>query len=148
MAKISRTTASLRFFGDDLVPDEITRLLGGRPTDGTRKGDPNGRVRRSDGIPMRANTGSWLRKVPGQEPSDLELQIRNLLLDLTDDLAIWQKLSSRYAGNVFVGFFMTQVNEGCSLSPHTLRLLTDRGLALDLDVYAVLGDEEDAPAGL
>ncbi|RWM35699.1 DUF4279 domain-containing protein [Mesorhizobium sp.] len=39
MAEIAQRSASLRFFGDDLDPAELTKLLGGEPTYAVRKGD-------------------------------------------------------------------------------------------------------------
>lgn len=142
MAVIHRTTATLRFFGDDLVPAEVTRLLGGEPTDAALKGEP--RVF-SNGRSIITKTGRWLRKTPDCEPGNLAEQIRLLISGLTEDLTIWRKLSAQFEGNVFVGFFMAESNEGYSLSPEILTLLTDRGLALWLDVYGPIGSSEDAP---
>jgi hypothetical protein len=39
MAVLSGSTASLRFFGDDLDPDELTKLLGCPPTKSASKGE-------------------------------------------------------------------------------------------------------------
>jgi Domain of unknown function (DUF4279) len=53
---VDETSVSLRFFGDDLDPDEISKLLNCQPTVGYRKGDvmPDSRRRKI------AGTGSWL----------------------------------------------------------------------------------------
>ena len=142
MPIISETTATLRFFGDDLDPNEVTLRLGSVPTDAIRKGDARTGKHKPDGSPLIARTGKWVRKVPAQKPGNLELQIDAILSGLTDDLAIWQDLSSRYKGNIFVGFFMAEGNEGYDLSPKTLKLLTDRGLALQLDIYDPPGADE------
>jgi len=133
MAAIGETRASLRFFGDDLDPDEVSRLLQGQPTDAVRKGDTQTYPR--SGRQSVARTGRWLLEVDAQAPGNLELQIRQLVLDLTPDLEIWRDLSARYAGNVFVGMFMVDTNEGCDLSAQSLQNLSERGLALGLDIY-------------
>jgi hypothetical protein len=39
LAGISRTKAALRISGDDLDPDEVSKLLGAAPTESARKGD-------------------------------------------------------------------------------------------------------------
>ncbi len=39
MALAHETAAAIRINGDDLVPDEITRLLGATPTGSHAKGD-------------------------------------------------------------------------------------------------------------
>jgi len=46
MAGISRTRASIRVFGEDLDPGEVSALLGEQPTHQSRKGDthPSGFV--------------------------------------------------------------------------------------------------------
>ena len=53
----ARTFASLCFYGDHLISDELTRILGVAPSESAAKGDqaaaPNGRVR-------TAATGRWI----------------------------------------------------------------------------------------
>ena len=39
MAEIAQSSASLSFFGDDLEPVELTKLLNGEPTYAVKKGD-------------------------------------------------------------------------------------------------------------
>lgn len=132
MANINRTAASLRFFGDALVPEDISNLLGGNPTDAALRGTP--RIW-PNGKSTIAKTGKWLRTAPDCRPSDLPAQIGFLVSGLTEDMSIWRDLSMRFNGNILVGFFMSDGNEGCDLPPETIKLLADRGLALWLDVY-------------
>lgn len=139
MAVVGETRASLRFFGDDLDQEDVSRLLQGQPTDYARKGDMQ--VYPKSGRQSVARTGKWLRKVEAQVPGNLELQIRQLVLDLTPDLEIWRDLSARYTGNVFVGMFMDDTNEGCDLSAESLQYLSERGLAPWLDIYNPTGED-------
>ena len=132
MAAISETHASLRFFGDDLEPGELTARLGGPPSTCASKGD----VIRSEktGRERIARTGSWILKVNRREPGDLDLQVKELLSPLTKDLSIWRSLE-KYRPDVFAGLFMQETNEGIEIGTHSLSLLAERGISLALDIY-------------
>ncbi|SRR5258708_176636 len=136
MSALSKTAASLRLFGDDLNPDEVTRLLGKQPDVAERKGD----IRPSGSTVRR---GRWSVKVRRRAPGDLDGQIAELLAGTTEDLAVWQRLTSVCAANVFCGLFLAQENEGIDVSPQTLRLLGERGIKLQLDIYAPDGETDD-----
>jgi hypothetical protein len=134
MSAINRTAASLRVFGDDLDPDEVTRLLGKQPDKAERRGDI-----RSSG--QAARRGRWSVSAERRTPGDLDGQIAELLAGTTDDLAVWQRLASTSDVDVFCGLFLEQENEGILLSPQALQLLGERGIRLSLDIYAP-GDDE------
>lgn len=133
MAALSKTVATLRFFGDDLRPDEITARLGRSPSASETKGDewkrPNGSIR-------IAKWGSWRLKADDREPGDLDAQIAELLSGLSDDLTVWADLTTRFRADVFCGLFLDEGNEGISLSPQTLALLGSRNLTIGLDIYS------------
>ncbi len=131
MGVLDHSRATLRFFGDDLVPDDVSSLLGATPTVAHVKGQEivglNGRVR-------IAKTGSWRLEARRREPEDLEAQIFELLDSLTGDLSAWTSLS-RYKPDLFCGIFMGSRNDGLPLSAEALLALGQRGVALDLDIY-------------
>jgi hypothetical protein len=132
LAGIGRTVVTLRLFGDDLEPTEISALLCAKPTTSGRKGD----VRTlSSGREIVSRTGSWRLEVEDRVPGDLDSQLVELFSLLTPELSVWQELSRRYRCDVFCGLFMTERNEGEELSPRTMMLLGDRGLTLGLDIY-------------
>ena len=132
MAVVSETQASLRFFGDDLNPNELTALLGGTPSTCTSKGDL---IRsKTTGSERIAKTGSWIVSAERREPGDLDAQIEELLSPLSKDLSIWRSLG-RYQPNLFVGLFMQESNEGIEINPHSLSSLAERGILLGLDIY-------------
>ena len=143
MAVIAKTSVGLRIFGDDLDPDEITRQLGAQPTVGVRKGVER---RRPSGHSHIALTGQWLLTAPTAAPGDLDEQIRALLATLTDDLEIWRDLGRRYRCDLFCGLFMIEGNEGIGLEPETVRLIGERGLKIDLDIYGAILSEKDGEA--
>ena len=132
MAAISETHASLRFFGDDLDPSDLTARLGGPPSTCARKGD----VIRSEktGRERITKTGSWIVKVERREPGDLDLQVKELLSPLTNDLSIWRSLG-KYRPDLFAGLFLQESNEGIEISTRSLSSLAERGISLALDIY-------------
>lgn len=138
MADLSRSAAALRVVGDDLLPDEITALLGVQPTSCGIKG---GQRTNASGRGFRVLTGSWIRTVADREPADGDAQVEALLDGLTLDLQIWAGIAARFRIDLFFGLFLAEGNEGFSLAPSTLRLLGERGIRLDLDIYGAGTDE-------
>ncbi len=133
MTQISLSRASLRIVGDELLPDEITELLGCRPTRQQTKGEEI--VVSKTGHTQIALSGAWCLQAEKREPEDLDDQVCELLDKLSNDLAVWKEVSRRFDIDLFVGLFMNNVNEGSEVSSETLRKLGERGIALGLDVY-------------
>jgi len=132
MASISRSVAALRVAGDDLDPNEITRLLGRPPTRAYRKGDA---IAAGSGTRI-ATFGHWQLQAKDAEPEDLNKQVAELLAGLTQDLQVWNFIARQYRLDLFCGLFMRERNEGVSLSPATLHSIGQRSIRLDLDIYA------------
>ena len=138
MAVLSGPAASLRFFGDDLNPDELTKLIGYTPTKSEQKGEEiAGKV---TGQKRIARSGGWRLSAERREPGDFDAQISEILDQLTDDTDVWQDLTTRFRADIFCGLFMTEGNEGISLSPETLEKLAARGLTIGFDIYDSSGD--------
>ena len=133
MGHIHHSAASLRLFGDDLVPEEVSHLLGANPTESCHKGEEL--VGKNTGKIRIAKTGSWRLCAKPQEPEDLESQIFEILNQLTQDLAVWSDLRSRFEIDLFCGIFMGGSNDGLSLSAEALLALGSRGIVLGLDIY-------------
>lgn len=133
MPVISETHVAVRFYGDDLDPDELSKRLGAQPESAARKGD----VTRSEksGRERTAKAGRWIFRVERREPGDLDGQIRELFGSLTADLNAWRELAATYDADLFVGLFMKEANEGIEVSADCLVMLTERGITLSLDVY-------------
>ena len=124
-------TATLRVFGDDLDPDEVTRALGVPPTASHRKGELH------EPAPGRAyprKHGSW-RLASARDAPSLEAAVAGLLDILTPDLARWRDLTSRFTVDVFCGVFLRESNRGFELSPALARALADRHLTIGIDIY-------------
>ena len=130
MAVVNRTVAALRLFGDDLIPAEISALLGSEPTACSKKGDFRSS---SSGREAASKTGSWRLRVEDRSPGDLNGQIQELLSRLTSDLSVWQDLSRRFRCDIFCGLFIKEGNEGEELQAETMAMVGTRGLSLGLD---------------
>ncbi len=79
MAQLNETVATLRFFGDKLDPDELTRLLGSAPTKGAKKG---GVWHTRNGTEKIAKSGFWRLETADRSPGDLDTQIAELFKNL------------------------------------------------------------------
>ncbi|WEJ98542.1 MAG: DUF4279 domain-containing protein [Candidatus Sphingomonas phytovorans] len=132
MAAIYETTMCLRFFGDDLDPDEITARLGRPPSVGMKKGVT---WVTESGAEKVARTGSWRLKTNDRQLGDFDSHIAQILGGLSDDLAVWEDLTTRFKADVFCGLFMKESNEGLSLSAKSMLDLGARRLSLEFDIY-------------
>jgi hypothetical protein len=138
MGKLESTVVSLRIFGEDLDTDEITALLGTPPSKAYRKGEPRSA---RPGSPLRPQ-GSWHLSSDRAIPGDLDRQIGDLLARTTDDPAVWRAIHARYQADLFAGLFMDSTNDGLTLTPETLAAAALRGLAIGLDIYGPVSEDQ------
>jgi hypothetical protein len=132
MGRLRKSAALIGFYGDSLNPEEITNLLGMKPTVGVAKG---GMWITPLGAEKIARTGSWRIKASDCEPENLSQQIERLLTPLSQDLDVWRGLCRRFRGVVFCGLWLSSYNDGLELAPEVLGSIADRGLSLDLDIF-------------
>jgi hypothetical protein len=141
---VDRTSASLRFFHDDLDPDMITRLLQHEPTHSQCKGDllPSRRHQRV------ALTGSWWLKTAKGDDRLLEEQISGLLGQVSADPGVWEQLSRLHLSrmDVFCGLHLKAWNRGISLSAELVRRLGERHLEVNFDIYCPTEAEAEPSA--
>jgi hypothetical protein len=138
MASLDHTAASLRIFGDDLNPKELTLLLGHEPSHSELKGQEI--VGTSTGNVRIARTGFWVLSAAKQAPGNLDAHIDEILSKLSSDLSVWRKVTERYRTDLFCGLFLNGGNEGVSISPKSLAALGNRGIEMGLDIYGGGGD--------
>jgi len=119
--------------GESLAPDEITALLGVQPTLGVRKG---GTFRASNGGEIVAPMGKWFLGGEWRSPPNLDTQIAELLLALPNDAELWVELTRRFECWLSIGAYLADWTGGLTLAPATLKLLAERNLPVDLDLYA------------
>lgn len=127
---VKRACVSLRVFGDEVEPSEISRALGCESTLARRKGET--------GRPgHEATTGSWILDLGSPVDVDIARQIQQLLDRVTSNIDVWAALGTRFRIDVFCGVWLTEPNSGFSLPLALLRKLLKRGLRLEFDLYCV-----------
>lgn len=134
MGSLERTEVTLRFIGPSLDPIALTALLGGSPSVGVAAG---GAWITSRGREKISKEGSWRLKATTQRPGNLNIQIAEILDQLTSELDVWTDLASRFRAELFCGLFLKDPNDGVSISSETALKIGQRGLKLDLDIYGV-----------
>lgn len=135
MAAIARVRVSLRVFGDSLEPDEVSALLGCKPTRAHRKGEHSSR-----GGDATEPTGGWILDSGLSEKAELEDHLEGLLSSVSNDSDEWANLTSRFSASILCSAFLDQYNEGFELSPRVAQALGERGLVIAFDIYS--GDPE------
>lgn len=143
MASIFETEVAIRFFGDDLDPEDVGKRLGRDASSCGRKGET---LRSESGRERVLKTGRWILSAQRREPGDVEAQVRELFGALTPDLAVWRDLAQKYHPDLFVGLFMKETNEGLEISAGCLEMVAARGVTLSLDVYGPFDPNEEPPA--
>jgi len=133
MPAITESVASLRIFGDSLLPEAVTGRIGATPTSSYRKGDVE---HMRSGRELVRKTGMWLLEAPKKEPEDLNAQVAEILSRLTQDIEVWKALAREFEVDLYCGLFMDSTNEGLCLSASTLAALGERGIELAIEVYA------------
>lgn len=112
MAHLHRAVATLRISGDNLIPSEISVLLGTEPTLAREKGKewrtPKGEFR-------IATFGQWHLNASDTKPENLDDQVAELLGKLRTDLSVWSKLSTTFEIDLFCGWFMQEGNDGVEI---------------------------------
>jgi len=132
--EFDRSKVTLRIFGDNLSPDEITKSLGVSPSRSEKKGDVT--IGKSSNTQRIAKTGRWSLETNLPDEIDVEIKINNLLDSVTNDSLVWSELSAKYKIDIFCGLFMEAENRGFSLSVSTLRRLASLGIEVGFDIYA------------
>lgn len=131
MAVVVRTCATLRLWGDDLLPDEVTALLGCNPSSARRKGDP---MRIPPSHPP-SRTGIWSLSTERSEGDALDEQIASILSSLSQELTVWTSLAEKFDMDMFCGIWLDEPGQGLALCPSTLESLGCRRIRLELDIY-------------
>jgi hypothetical protein len=127
--------ASLRIYGFDLDPADVSAVLGSSPSLSYRRGDPV-----SPRVSVSRKNGMWLLESRVERASSLDEHIAELLGRVSADLNEWAKLTSRFSADVYCTIQVAAENSGLELTSDTLRTLVARGLTIQFDIY-VVGDE-------
>ena len=133
MATINRTVVTLRITGEDLLPEDITNILGCLPTHEQVKGQVF--VVNKTKRKRTAKFGMWRLEATEKVPGDLDGQISEILDQLTDNIDSWVELADNYKIDLFCGLFMHVWMEGISISAESMFKLGQRKIEIGLDIY-------------
>ncbi|MFJ3468757.1 DUF4279 domain-containing protein [Pseudomonas sp. NPDC090201] len=133
MPALDRGVAALRIFGEHLDPEELNCLFGRSYTDGWVKGEE---FSTSSGAVVTKKTGGWVLEAEPVENADFDGQILRLLGSIDASLDVWALVASRFEMDIFCGWFMRESIERVTISPQIMRMLSDRGITLYVDIYA------------
>ncbi|WP_426192237.1 DUF4279 domain-containing protein [Massilia sp. DWR3-1-1] len=143
MAQIHHSAACLRLFGEDLDPEEVSRILRCAPTVAERTGEV---IPYQSGRERVVKCGNWRLIAEQTAPEDVNGQLRWLLSQVESDLAVWKSLVHQFEVDVYCGLFMQGLNDGLSLAPDVMALLAERGIELGLDIYSANVEDDATPA--
>lgn len=138
MGLINRCEASIRLFGDDLIPEEVCRLFGHFPSKAWMKGY---QYTTSSGATVLRKTGAWILDADLSETGDFDGQISQLLAQIPIGTDVWLELGNRFEIDIYCGCFMHGSSEVVAISPQSLLMLGERNIALSIEIYASFNDE-------
>lgn len=143
MPAVHHSKVTLCINGDGLIPQEISTILGVPPTYGaTKRQEKVSRktgkviVNRNTGKAIVSKTGMWHLRASDREPEDIDGQVQEIFSKISADIAVWRSITNKYRANLFCGIFMSETNDGLSISPQSMAVLAERGIGLWLDIYA------------
>ena len=125
---VDRSKVSLRIFGDNLNPDEISELLKSKPSASWKKGD----VIKGTTI---ARTGRWSLDSNLSDEMDLEEKVWDILKRLSSDEKVWHSITTKHNVDLFCGVFLETDNRGFGLSVSLMRELSRLGIEIGFDIY-------------
>ena len=137
--EVDEATVTIRFFGDDLEPGELTRLLECKPSEAYRKGY----IVTTTIKPRTVKTGMWFLTIKRNSTQTLEEQICQLLEKLTKDLKVWAELSERFEASIYCGAWLKVWNRDVWLNADLLKQIADRNLSIGLAIYCDCEDDEE-----
>ena len=125
-------SVGINFYSENLDREEITSLLEHNPTKAWNAGErhPIG----NSGKTRITNWGKWILSSE-RDSTDLNIKLKNLFENLTDDLDKWQKLTSKYECWVNVAGYMDNWNREFTVEAEIMKLLSDRNLKIVFDIY-------------
>ncbi|MBD2594236.1 DUF4279 domain-containing protein [Nostoc spongiaeforme FACHB-130] len=135
---VDKTSVCLGVYGEELNPDNISKLLSCQPTQAHHRGA------RQDSNPKYApyKKGAWLLKLKGSAPITAEELIIDLLSRVSTNSILWQELSAIYDAQVRIAIHMKGWNKGFNLTAQTVQRISELGASMVFDIYAY-GNEED-----
>jgi hypothetical protein len=130
VAELAGAVASLRITGDDLVPAEVTALLGAEPSTSFTRGEPQHLSQRP------RKFGMWSLQSASTEPADVDAPIDEILTQLTTDMTVWTELAQRFKRRSVLRMVHEAGKRRRQPRTGKSRCARRRPHPLDLDLYA------------
>lgn len=135
---VDKTSVCLAIYGEDLNPDEISKILSCQPT----KAHLRGASKHLNSKYASYKKGAWLLNLKGSAPITADELIIDLLSRVPTNSVVWQELSKIHDIQVRIGIHMKGWNKGFNLTAHTVQRISELRASIVFDIYAY-GDEED-----
>lgn len=110
---VDEVRVTLALYGDELDPEEISNLLGCRPTHSHRRGEV--RIGKKTGHKTVYKQGAWLLTVEGRAPRTADELTTELLEKIASDDGLWLGLGRRFDIQMRYGIFLEAWNSGFGL---------------------------------
>ena len=130
----------INFYSKSLDRNEITALLGKEPT---KSWNPN--EKHSVGNSNKTRTTDWgiWYLQSKRDKIELNIKLKDLLESLTLDLDNWKVLTSKYEAWIDVAGYMENWNRGFTLNSEIMKMLSDRNLKIEFDIYFYANDDDN-----
>ena len=121
----------LNLVAETLIPDDITKILGGPPHESGKKGDPIfATLSRGRTVARPATSGYWQRMIIAEEENISEESMSELFNGLSMANQIWKSITSNYDGNITVHEAGPNRSDKKLFPPKWLMIFKDFGLKL------------------
>lgn len=137
---VDQTYVSLNIYGEDLIPEAISQLLGCQATHMIYQGDR----RTPNSAPYQRS--AWLLSQKEKAPITAEPIIQGLLSRVSNDLDLWQELASKYEIQLRISIHMEGWNQGFDLSSEMIQQIAAVGAKIVFDIYAYADDDVEDKA--
>ena len=127
---------TLAIYGEDLDPDEITRLLGVHPTHSHRRGD---RHKPDSRFPFQQ--GAWFLERRGMAPVCPDELTKEVLDQLPTEMERWRLIKERFDIRLLYGLHFSGWNKGLDLPRELVARIAAIGASMGFDIY-MYGEEE------
>jgi len=136
-------TVKFSLSGEDLLPDEMTKIIGIAPSKAWSKGDPIPRKKDSRFIPRPDYPfGRWILYAPCSKYDSFDVQI-NALLEVLERLPSHVTgLIKNYNGEISIAYSSGEDSIGFHLDTSLIQRIYALGAEVDITVYPIRDEEE------
>ena len=128
--QVDTSCVTFGVYGENLDPEEVSKLLSCAPTHSHRRGDL------ISGTSNPRPFGAWLLTFQVTAPQGPNELVAMLQEQLPSNLELWRSLRSSYEIRVTFGIFLDDWNRNFQFTPEELRFLSSLGAAIGFDVYS------------